>query len=319
MLNPKKTLKKLTLFVFALALLPISSASAVDGGITVSPPYQMMVLYPGETISSTILIANPNSSASDISYKLTVAPFGVTSDTDYTIDYQTITERNDIMNWITFEWKEGTISPNESVQVPFTIKVPKDAPSGGQYASIDVIKVSEKSDSKEGVSIMEDTAISSLIYATVTGETKETGEILENKIPAFFFSGPLKTSTLIKNTGNVHQTVTYTLQVFPLFSDEEVFTNEEKPKKATVIPGTKLQNEIFWEESPTLGVFRVRQTINFNGKESIEEGIVFLCPKWFFMAVLIFALLCIFWIVYRIIVRRKIQKRSKNDVNFQAN
>ena len=305
MLNLKKTLKKLTLFAFALVLLPISSASAVDGGITVSPPYQMMVLSPGETISSTILIANPNSSASDISYKLAVTPFGVTSDTDYTIDYQTITERNDIMNWITFEWEEGTISPNESVQVPFTIKVPKDAPSGGQYASIDVIKVSKKSDSKEGVSIMEDTAISSLIYATVTGETKETGEILENKIPAFFFSGPLKTSTLIKNTGNVHQTVTYTLQVFPLFSDEEVFTNEEKPSTATILPDQTYQFSPTWAGLPLVGIFKVVQTVEFAGQTSSVNRFVIVCPLWLLFIIVVAIFLIVFWLFSKQKARQK--------------
>lgn len=56
-------------------------------------------------------------------------------------------------------------------------------------------------------------------------------------VPSFLFSGKITGSAMISNEGNVHSQAVSTLQVFPLFSNEEVFTNEEDPKKSWVMPG----------------------------------------------------------------------------------
>ena len=316
-----KFLEKLLLgvvFGFIFVGAPAFAEEGTTVSVGVSPSSQEINLEAGKETEGSFRIINPMTSDEKIDYVVRVVPYTVIN-SSYDADFDATSDFTEISNWIFLPKDSGTLNPGESIDCPFVVKVPKNAPAGGQYAAIVVEIPNDDKQEEKGVSLSTRARLATLIYASVAGETYRDGAILLNHIPTYILNSPLSATSLVENTGNVHQTVTYTLQVFPLFSDEEVFTNEEKPKKATVIPGTKLQNEIFWEESPTLGVFRVRQTINFNGKESIEEGIVFLCPKWFFMAVLIFALLCIFWIVYRIIVRRKIQKRSKNDVNFQAN
>ena len=95
------------------------------------------------------------------------------------------------------------------------------------------------------------------------------------------------------------------MQVFPLFGDEEVYTNEENPVKQMVLPGTNRYNELSWDGAPALRIFRVKQTVKIFDEVSVTEKMVFLCPIWFLFIVLLLIFCVIFWIVSRVRNRRK--------------
>ncbi len=144
-----------------------------------------------------------------------------------------------------------------------------------------------------------------LIYGNVDGEITKTGKVLENKVPSFLFNPPIMGTSVVENTGNVYTVAKYTLQVFPLFSDEEVYTNEEEPEDNVIFPETKRYNEVTWEGAPHLGIFKVRQTVKIFDDESVTEKIVFLCPLWFLFITLLLIFLTIFWIVSRVFRRKR--------------
>ena len=95
------------------------------------------------------------------------------------------------------------------------------------------------------------------------------------------------------------------MQVFGLFGDEEVYTNEENPTTATVLPDTSRFNTQIWEGAPALGIFRVKQTVSILDQESVTEKIVFLCPIWFLFIILLIIFAAVFWIVNRVRTRNK--------------
>lgn len=273
--------------------------SNIVGGFTVSPPNQVITLVPGETYDYSIEVFNPAAATESIDIKAYLKSFGVDKNSeDYDFDFDTVSNYNQILDWIKIENTEATIEPNKRAFIKYTISVPEDAPAGGQYASIAIQRVPKQTENKGGAAISEAMEIASLIYATVLGETTESGAILENNIPVFSFEPRVKADTLVQNTGNVHSGAKFTLQVFPLFSDEEVYTNEEKPDSIVVIPGQTYRSFEQWD-GPTVGIFKVVHTVEFAGQVSKAEKFVIVCPLWLLFVIVAAVIFILIWIFAR--------------------
>ncbi len=288
-----------------------SSAEKSTSYMTVSPMNEQIILVPGETYTGSIKVANPGSSSGALKYIVKVGSFSETQDENSedgngAIDTDTVTSYNQMVNWITLDREGGEIQPNEADTITYTIKVPEGVPGGGQYASIVVQNDTREQGGGGGVNIQSNVQIASLIYATVAGETKEEGDILSNDVPGFIASGPLKTTSLVRNDGNIHAKVEYTLQVWPLFSDEEICTNEEKPGGAVVLPGTK-EYHVESCEVGTMGIYNVRQTVKIFGNTSIIDKKLIVCPIWM-MIVIVACLVAI--IVAIVLIVRKHRKNA---------
>lgn len=202
-----------------------------------------------------------------------------------------------MIDWITLSRTEGVLNPNESEEIPFTIKVPEDAPAGGQYAAI---MVSSKG-SVSGGTMNERIEIAHLIYAEVAGETVRRGDITNVNVPSFLLSGNITGSAMIKNTGNVHSNATHTMKIFPLFSNEEVFTNEENPQTNLIMPGSSRLTSVTWTETPSIGIFHVLYDVEFEGVKNSVDKYVIICPLW----LLFLILLAIFLIIFCILSTKK--------------
>ena len=304
-------MKKTKFSLIALALAMVASlgvgmtAFAEDlpaKRLQISPVVQKITLERGENYRSSIKVQNTG--AEDFKYLVSATHYSV-RDESYDPDFDSATSYSEMTNWITFDWTEGTAHPNDSIEVPLTISVPQDVPSGGQYAAIVAQIVNDDEGAGGNVGVTNIVRAAMLIFASVAGNTREQGEVIENNIPAFLFTTPLSVSSLVKNSGNVHADASYTLQVYPLFSDEEVYTNEEVPTTYTILPETQRYNTISWEGAPQLGIFRVVQTIKFLDKTSTNSRIVFICPMWFLILVLAFIFFCIFWVFARSRARKR--------------
>lgn len=152
-------------------------------------------------------------------------------------------------------------------------------------------------DQKDSVAVSAKSQIAILLYSTVEGATRIEGTVIENNVGAFYFDQPIKTSSLIINSGNVHTKAKYTLRVYPLFSNEEIYSNEDNPVVNTVIPDTTLYNEKVWEGTPLLGIFRVQQEIDFGDKYNVKESFALVAPSWFVILVLVFLATIIYWLI----------------------
>lgn len=320
--------RRVLLSVLAVATLCLSSLSALqvmaERGVTftVSPMKEKIVLNPGDEHSSTVEVYIPEKYENDIKYTVEIAPFFV--DENYNNDFNnTYGTNNEIMKWITIDGpEEGRLSPGETAVIPYTINVPSNAAGGGQYASILISaeewKDEESSKSDDGGDdihpmVKEEKKIAHTIYAEVTGDITRQGEITDVNVPGFLLSGNIIGSSSVKNTGNIHGEAKYTLQVFPLFSSEEIYTNEESPQDRIVLPGRTLYNETEWEETPAIGIFNVVYTVEFEGVTAQSSKMVIKCPVWLLFIIIFVIMALIIWIVVKFRARGKKSQRGSTS------
>lgn len=275
----------------------------------ISPPsIDIPTLEPGAKHTGTFKVIN--NSEVPFEYKVYATGYGVKYEDNkdaYNQLYDYETASTYIAKWFTFSKTAGTLNPRQFDEITYTIDVPLDAPAGGQYAAIMV-----ESDNKEKDVFNSISRVGSLVYGTVNGETKIDAKIVDNKIPSFLFAPPIYATSLVENNGNVHMNAYYTLQVFPLFSNEELYTNEEDPETHIVMPETKRFITAKWENSPSFGIFRVVQTVKIADQESRVEKLVILCPLWLIIIILVLIFMMIFWIVSR---HKSRQRRAREDAD----
>lgn len=264
--------------------------------IGIAPSQQALgTITPGERYSGKFMVKNTGRES--IEYTVSVAPYAVETE-NYNPNYSTHNRYTEISDWITTDKSEGTLAADEQEEISYTVTVPSDAHGGSQSATIMVTM--ENPSNSEGNAVQTVRQVGYIVYGNVDGEITETGKILENKIPSFIFTPPITATSLVENTGNVYTNATYSIQVFPLFSDEEVYTNEEDPDKSVIFPETKRFYTASWDGAPQLGIFRVRQIVKIFDEVSTVEKLVFLCPIWFLFIVALIIFVAIFWIVSRI-------------------
>lgn len=264
-------------------------------GFSMSPMDQQIVLMPGDSYESSLKVTNPGTHTTDLDYEVSVEPFYRNDNADAI--FENVGGRGEMANWITItSHQTGHLAPNETDEVTFRIDVPEDAPAGGQYASV---LVSSSSSADNDAMIKETRRIGHLIYAEISGATVRDGEIMNINVPAFLLSGDITGSVAVKNTGNTHDTATYKLQVFPLFSDEEVYTNEEDPEKHLILPDQTYYAETAWEKTPEMGIFNVVYTVEFAGKTMQASKMVIKCPIWLLFIILFIVAGIAIWLAAR--------------------
>ena len=303
-----RKLKKITLATLSLALVAVSTfgmmGRALATSFSISPMNQTVVLNPGETYRSTFIINNPSTNKDDFSYRVVVQPYTVGENNSDV--FNEASQHTLITDWIKIIAHEtGTLAPNSTDEVEFEVDVPYNAPAGGQYASLTVVSENDASSDQEGFGISETIAIAHLFYAEITGETIRQGDILEANVNSFLLSGNITGTSAIRNTGNVHSRAKYTLQVFPLFSDEELYTNEENPETALVLPDKTYYNETSWKNTPMMGIFKVIYNVEYEGMKAEVSKMVIVCPIWMLFIVIFVIAAIIIWLVSKAIRRDK--------------
>ena len=295
----KKTFIIIALFAVCLTGLTVKPVFAEDeydisSSYSLSPMNQKISLIPGERYYGTFKITNPAENEYSFAYETEVSPFYV--DEDYQIIYENNGDYNQIVDWITIENPSGVVVPNSTTIVRFYVDVPENAPAGGQYATI-IVRPSDHDESARGVNIKQKYNIAHVIYAEVAGETVRRGEFNSISVPSFLFSGNISGAASIKNVGNVHSDAVYALQIFPLFSSEEVYTNEEDPLVSTIMPEATRTTILTWGETPMVGVYHVIFTAKFEDVVNSVDKYVIVCPLWLLLVILSIIVLIIIKII----------------------
>ena len=86
----------------------------------VTPMSQRVSLEPGQVYEGMIKIICPASATVDFNYKVGVSPYGVVGE-DYSADLMSESNWTQIANWIKIEEPTGSIKPNETKEIGFTV------------------------------------------------------------------------------------------------------------------------------------------------------------------------------------------------------
>lgn len=128
----------------------------------------------GETIKDTIAVIN-NGSAEQTYYLGTLKFIPGESSTPSFIPFET--DHSGLPEWIAFPVKIVTIPANTKVDVPFTVTIPQDVPSGTVYGAITVSTTPSDVVAANGATI--EAKMASLLFVTVEGETVEKLALLD--------------------------------------------------------------------------------------------------------------------------------------------
>lgn len=313
----KHFLSKVALILVTLALFftAIPSVYADEpyvgpmAAFMMSPMTARITLKPGNTYAGSFWIMNPEENTAPIKYTLDVKSFY--RDNDSKAIFEDVEGRGQIASWITLNAPtSSTILPRESDEITYTITVPENAPAGGQYAAITATSVPSDQTEPSAIAVKESIVMAHTIFAEVSGETHLSAEITDLSSPSFLFDGNITASSKVKNTGNLHGTATYTMEVYPLFSNQPVYSNANSPVRKLVLPGLTYTNEITYEETPAAGIFNLIYKVEYeNGEVEELKKLVIKCPLWVFL-IIIAVILSIITAVILKLRRRK----SKNPV-----
>lgn len=312
----KAKIKKITQLILSASLilgmamaLPVNAEDDFKANVGVSPMNESIILNPGDVYKGSFSVSNPGYGEEDINYYTEVGPFYVNE--DYDPLYENFDGTGEIADWITVtSGATGTLKPNDVAPIEFEINVPETAPAGGQYAVISVVVEVSSADGESGsINIGESMSIGHIILAEITGESVSSGEVTDMGIQSFVIGGNITAFSTVKNTGNVHGRAVYGMKVYPWFSDQPVYSNEDMKEEHYILPDRQYQNESVWTETPMVGVFNVQYTVEFMGNTSEVTRMVIVCPWWL---IALFAMGLILMIL-RIATLMKLSKKKKAD------
>ena len=308
------TIILLTLSLANTTLPKVYAEDAYTGpmvGFMMSPMTEKLTLKPGDTHSGSFWIMNPEENTVSIEYSLKVQSFY--RDENGKAVFEDVDGRGQLAKWTTLDTPDSsTLAPGDSEEIRYTIKVPYNVPAGGQYAAITATSVSHDVNKPNSAALKESVAMAHTIFAEVEGQTIRSGEISNLNSSSFLLDGNITVSSVVANTGNVHGTASYTLEVYPLFSSEPIYSNVEDPEKKLILPDRKFAHETTYENTPAFGIFNIVYTVKFEGGIEKElKKLVIKTPVWLVFITLIIISSLIVFIIYKLRSRHHHRRQTQ--------
>lgn len=241
-------IKKIAIAVFALwAVFGFGGRAA--HAMTISPPTFDFTVNPGDVIRDVLRIYNEDPYAIELQPKLFNFSAREGDETSGVPEFYPPDEtRNghELAPWIAFESDAPfTLAPQERVNIPFTIRIPKDAAPGGHFAAIHLGTVQQaKEGTQPEIGIL--AATSALIFVRVNGDVRDQLVIREFSTDRTSY-GHLPATFIIRteNSGTSHLWPIGNILITD-WSGRQVATPQVNPEMRKVLPGSIRRFETSW-------------------------------------------------------------------------
>lgn len=271
----------------------LAQSSQVEG-IQISPLTFNFEIQPGQTETGTIYVTNKGS-AGDMNYVTETEDFRDTSE-DGAPSFEGIKKQEGVSmlsDWIEVTSNaEGTLSPEQTVQVDFKITVPEDAEPGGHYAALFAKQVKGTDGGANEVGVV--SRVGALILVSVPGNVTKTAQIVEFKTPKIVWWGPVNFSMKVENTGSVHYDSEGKITIDPMFgSNKEVDLGTH-----TILPKNKRSYEGSWQNKVPFGYYKLTASAtDGDGNEVMAQSAMIAIPLIIVIPVIL--LIILIWLLVK--------------------
>lgn len=234
-------------------------------GVSITPLKFDLQANPGDVIQKTVTAINPNDVA------ISVIP----EFQDFKMEEMGITfippdadNPWKMSDWIEIQTAPILLAPKEYREVPFTIRVPKNAGAGGKYAAVFFKLVNQGGGAGFGATAR----VGALILLDIQGEIHKTGEFTGFETSFFHNKGPVIFQATFKNTGTAHYDIQAGVAIYnflgfkkyDIISETRFITPEQiRHLKAT------------WDKTWPIGIFKATAAI------ADGEGTIYKETVWF--------------------------------------
>jgi len=304
----------LVLFLFANFLHAKESLA-----LTITPPLFQLTIAPGEFWSSEIKLINTN--PYDLELYATVMNFEAKGEGGKGSFSPLVNEDvNDpkkstysLGSWIEISKKPIFIRSGETVRIPFSVKIPKNAEPGGHYAAI-LVGTSPQEENGNGPLVKVSSFVSSLLFVRIEGDIVENGRIREFSTKKSFYQNSESDFVLrFENLGNVHLKPQGDIVIYNMWGKERGKIDiNQKSNFGNVLPNQTRKFEFSWRGEDNIfeiGRYSAISTLAYgeDGRKNISAKTYFwvvpIVPVFTVLGILGFLLLIIVWFIKRYIKR----------------
>lgn len=302
------------IFYFGFSVIKAEAAQ----GFTIFPAKLSLTIDKGAEQSSWIRVTNAGDSKVGVLVSVQdMVPTAGAGGFNYVPKAPGITS---LVDWITIDKKyleAFNLKPNESKQVPFTIKVPPDASPGSRFA---IVFFATGAPPGKGGQLNVSARVGALVFLTVPGDFRQTGEIINFRTNNKFLFGkePVIFKFDFQNTGTVYFEPKGAITVTNIFGQ----TVDTIPVEGQVVLPTGLRTlTAAWPYSGWLfGIYKARLAISVTGKGDIatSDTMIYafpILPSLGALGILIILIL-IFWYIKRNFKFAIVKKESGENQNF---
>lgn len=270
-----------TLITVSSAIAPVAGAQTADReSITMSPTSKKYKVDAGGVITDKLTIINDGTLAYD--FLVYARPYSIVNN-DYTSPNFTSSAKNaDLYGWVQFPKTKFHLEAGASVDVQYSIHVPTGVAPGGHYGVL-FAETQPVAGASSGNAVIRKKRVGSIMYATVNGTYRNSGDALGSSIPFWQVQPPLSGSLSVKNTGNTDFADTVHMTVTDLFGGVKY----DATKEYQVLPDTSRTIPVLWEQAPWFGLYKVSLEQKFLDKSSKAEGYVLMMPRYVPIAIIV--------------------------------
>ncbi len=271
------------LFAFTLSIAPVQAAQAetrtnATESILLSPTSKHYDLKAGASKNDKLLVVNDGQKS--FNFAVYARPYSVNNEL-YVPDFTSTSQNADLYKWVSFDKTSFRLEPGQSVEVPYTLRVPASAAPGGHYGVI-FAETQPSGDANTG-SVVRKKRVGAIMYATVDGDVKLDGKSLGVNVPFFQLKVPLAISERINNTGNTDFAVTTTTEVTDVFGG----VKHRSQKESSVLPGTTRQIVSDWQSPAWIGLYKVAHNSKFLDASKTSINYVLFVPLWVYLTLVL--------------------------------